>query len=115
MDKMKIVVTSAANTEFCRCQLCNKTIAELKNDIMIPSPEECYKNGNVPGKLVFKVANMNKETEELLITSAEKLKLSARAYHRVIRLARTIADIERSENVEKEHVLEALHYRPKIN
>ena len=44
----KIVTTYATEMEYCNCQFCNKTIAVFKNDIMIPSPEECYKNGNVP-------------------------------------------------------------------
>jgi hypothetical protein len=49
MDKVKIVVTSLNNDEnFCRCQFCNKTIAEFKNDEMIPSAQNCYNSGNVP-------------------------------------------------------------------
>jgi len=51
----------------------------------------------------------------LLNQSAERMKLSPRAYHRVIKLARTIADLEGSEVVESQHVLEALQYRPQIS
>ena len=47
--------------------------------------------------------------------SAERLGLSARAYHRVIKIARTIADLENSPNVEANHILEAIQYRPKVN
>lgn len=46
---------------------------------------------------------------------ATKLKLSPRSYHRVIKVARTIADLEEKENIEIKHILEALQYRPKIN
>ncbi len=49
----------------------------------------------------------------LLNQSAEKLALSGRAYHRVIKLARTIADLAGSETIESPHLLEALQYRPK--
>ncbi|MEK9182010.1 MAG: hypothetical protein AAB781_00265 [Patescibacteria group bacterium] len=49
----------------------------------------------------------------MLNKSAEKLDLSARAYHRVIKLARTIADLADSEEIETNHILEALQYRPK--
>ncbi len=56
---------------------------------------------------------LSEETKKLLNTTAEKLGLSARAYHRVIKLARTIADLAESENVTTQHVLEALQYRPK--
>ncbi len=51
--------------------------------------------------------------EELLNQTARKLALSPRSYHRVIKLARTIADLEDSELVEQNHILEALQYRPK--
>jgi magnesium chelatase family protein len=43
----------------------------------------------------------------------ESLKLSARGYHRVLRVARTIADLEASAGVESRHVAEALRYRPR--
>jgi magnesium chelatase family protein len=46
--------------------------------------------------------------------AALKLKLSARAYHRVIKLARTIADLAASEQISSRHLAEAMHYRPKI-
>ncbi|MFA6520154.1 MAG: YifB family Mg chelatase-like AAA ATPase [Candidatus Paceibacterota bacterium] len=55
------------------------------------------------------------EVRDLLDRSAENLSLSARAYHRVIKIARTIADLENSENVEANHILEAIQYRPKVN
>jgi hypothetical protein len=48
MDKRKIIATSLEHGIFCKCQFCEKTIAEFKNDIMIPSAEECYRSGNVP-------------------------------------------------------------------
>jgi len=49
----------------------------------------------------------------LLDKSARVLELSARSYHKTIKLARTIADLENSERVRSEHILEALQYRPK--
>ncbi len=55
------------------------------------------------------------EVKQLLNNSAERLALSARAYHRVIKIARTIADLENKENIEANHILEALQYRPKVN
>ena len=53
-----------------------------------------------------------KTKERLLLEKAmEKLKLSARAYHRILKLARTIADIENSRNIEAAHLSEAISYR----
>ena len=53
-----------------------------------------------------------KSNEKVVLEKAmEKLKLSARAYHRILKLARTIADIENSENIEMSHLSEAIGYR----
>ena len=60
-------------------------------------------------------AQLAPTVKQLLNDSAERLALSARAYHRVIKIARTIADLENSENVEANHILEAIQYRPKLN
>ncbi len=49
----------------------------------------------------------------ILNTAAQQLDLSPRAYHRVIKLARTIADLAGEKNITKNHLLEALQYRPK--
>jgi len=55
------------------------------------------------------------KVRDMLDDSAEHLGLSARAYHRVIKIARTIADLENSLEVGENHILEALQYRPKVN
>ncbi|VAW54805.1 AAA+ ATPase superfamily protein YifB/ComM, associated with DNA recombination [hydrothermal vent metagenome] len=53
-----------------------------------------------------------KEKEKILLDRAmDKLKLSARAYHRILKLARTIADIDSSQNIETPHLTEAISYR----
>jgi magnesium chelatase family protein len=54
------------------------------------------------------------EIKMMLDTIAEKLKLSARGYFKVLKIARTIADLERSENIKEKHLMEALQYRPNI-
>ena len=55
------------------------------------------------------------ETGGNLIKAAmSQLQLSARAYHRILKLARTIADLAGSEQIEAGHLAEALQYRPKI-
>jgi len=62
---------------------------------------------------IEKMIKLNKEVSTLLQSSTERLGLSARAYHRIIKLARTIADLENSDNIDKKHILEALQYRQK--
>ena len=47
----------------------------------------------------------------LLLRAVDGLRLSARGYHRVLRVARTLADLDGSSNVERRHIAEALSYR----
>jgi magnesium chelatase family protein len=51
----------------------------------------------------------------VLEKAGERLALSPRAFHRVIKVARTIADLENSEDILESHVLEALQYRERKN
>ena len=72
-------------------------------------------NSDMNVKELGTFAPLSPRVKQLLNDSAERLALSARAYHRVIKIARTIADLENSENVEANHILEAIQYRPKVN
>lgn len=71
-------------------------------------------NKNMSSDDVELHANVSEETKEILKMLAKQYTLSPRAYHRVIRLARTIADLRQSDQVEKADVLEAFQYRPKV-
>lgn len=59
--------------------------------------------------------SIDSNARETLHKSAHIMKLSPRAYHRVIKLARTIADLEHTETINEDHILEALQYRPRQN
>ncbi len=56
---------------------------------------------------------IDSEASVLLKESSERLNLSARSYHRIIKLSQTIADLDSSPNIKREHVLEAIQYRQK--
>lgn len=68
-------------------------------------------NAEADGEGLRAVTPLSSETQALLERAAEKLKLSARGYHRVLRVARTIADLALAANVERVHVAEALSFR----
>ena len=68
-------------------------------------------NADVEGNLLEEVATPDAEGRALLSRVAEKMGLSARGYHRVLRVARTIADLDMSETINKPHVAEALSFR----
>jgi magnesium chelatase family protein len=70
-------------------------------------------NSDMGAKDVAEYIELSPEARTLLHESAEVLKLSGRAYHRVQKLSRTIADLADSDMVKTEHILEALSYRPR--
>jgi len=63
---------------------------------------------------VRKFCQLQDEGKSLMRAAMTQLNLSARAYHRILKLARTIADLARSEEIQSAHLAEALQYRPKI-
>ncbi len=71
-------------------------------------------NSQLSGKLLEEVTKLDDDAQKLLINFAEQNKLSARAYHRTLRLARTIADLQNETNILKIHIAEALSYRRKF-
>lgn len=72
-------------------------------------------NSEMNVKDLSNIVDLKNEVRDLLDSSAESLGLSARAYHRVIKIARTIADLEGEIEINKNHILEAIQYRPKVN
>ena len=70
-------------------------------------------NSDMNVKELEKHVTFTDKVKEVLNNAAKKLDLSPRSYHRTIKLARTIADLDENANVEEKHILEALQYRPK--
>jgi magnesium chelatase family protein len=68
-------------------------------------------NAHVHGRWLDTHGGVDDSARELLATAANKLQLSARGYHRVLKVARTIADLDGDAGVLHRHVAEALHYR----
>ncbi|GEO80072.1 ATPase AAA [Pararhodospirillum oryzae] len=70
-------------------------------------------NSQAEGDALLRVATPDPAGAALLAEATERLRLSARAYHRVLRVARTLADLEGAPTVGRIHVAEALAYRPR--
>jgi magnesium chelatase family protein len=76
-----------------------------------PTETRVRTNAEVDGALLDEVATPDPEGRALLVRAAERLRLSARGYHRVLRVARTLADLEGAAIVGRRHVAEAHSYR----
>lgn len=70
-------------------------------------------NSEMSNKDIKEFCRLSDECISLLRLAVAKMNLSARSYHRTIKLARTIADLEESENIKVTHIAEALQYRPR--
>ncbi len=68
-------------------------------------------NAQMGNREIKQHANMNQEAEDILNQAAAQFHLSARAYHKLIKLARTIADLAKSEEINKRHINEAIQFR----
>ena len=76
-----------------------------------PADPPVRTNADADGGLLEDIAAPNEAGQRLLTQATEKMRLSARGYHRVLRVARTIADLEGAEGVARTHIAEALSYR----
>ncbi len=83
----------------------NIQLERFKNDRKI------YSNGQMKTKHIKKYCKLNSDALTILDSAMQKLCLSARAYTRILKLARTIADLDASEVIQSHHVSEAIQYR----
>ena len=68
-------------------------------------------NGNATSKDIDKIFKLSDDSKSFLLQAAKKIDLSARSYFKIIKVARTIADLESAANIEIPHLAEALQYR----
>jgi magnesium chelatase family protein len=76
-----------------------------------PEHRRVRTNAEADGALLDEIATPDADGKKLLLDAADRLRLSARGYHRVLRVARTLADLDASASVRRIHVAEALSYR----
>lgn len=72
---------------------------------------DIFSNSELTPKMTEKYCILNEECRKILELAFNKLGLSARAYSKILKVSRTIADLDKKENIGKEHLLEAIQYR----
>lgn len=77
----------------------------------LPEGKRIRTNAEADGRLLSDIAAPDADGQKILTLAVERLKLSGRGYHRVLRVARTLADLDGSEHVRKPHIAEAIAYR----
>lgn len=74
-----------------------------------------FYNSNLSSKQISKTIHLSTELKQFLDKAANQMNLSARSYFRVIKVARTIADIDKTDQISLKHLAEALQYRSNLN
>ncbi len=97
-DEIRIRIEAARQRQ-------RERFADLNNGVMT--------NTDMRVAEVRQFCELDDAGQQLIKAAMTQLQLSARAYHRILKLARTIADLAGEENIQSAHLAEALQYRPK--
>lgn len=115
-----IEVTPVSFDELSNRKVKNETSAIVRERVFIArefqkkrfeKTEGIFNNSMMPSNMVMEVCKVNQAGQNLLKTAMQRLNLSARAYDRILKVSRTIADLAQSEEILIEHLAEAIQYR----
>lgn len=90
-----------------------KERVDIARDIQIKRYKEfnIFSNAELTPNLIEEFCKLDEQSEKILQTAFERLGLSARAYTRILKVARTIADLDNARNIQSKHIAEAIQYR----
>jgi len=90
------------------------TIKAVRAKTLARHDNKLNHNSQLGARDIENTMTLTDDVQDLLKVSSQKLNLSPRSYHRLLKVSRTIADLEESEHIQLVHVLEALQYRVKV-
>ncbi|MEF3274009.1 MAG: YifB family Mg chelatase-like AAA ATPase [Chloroflexus sp.] len=89
------------------------TVARQRQDERLRGHPRCRSNADLGPAEIRAFCALDQASQTLLKSAVQRLNLSARSYHRILRLARTIADLDNAPQIVAKHVAEAIQYRPR--
>ncbi len=98
-------------SETIRTRVINARNIQEKRFKNLELSESIYSNAMMPPKVTKDICQLDQVSKTLLKTAIERLGLSSRAYDRILKVSRTIADLEGSDNIQAQHIAEAIQYR----
>ena len=102
---------STQKDEECSASIRERVVKARKIQARRYADEGILTNSELTSKLVKKYCQIDKASSELLKIAVVKYQLSGRRYDRILKIARTIADLDNSENIQQSHLMQALQYR----
>ena len=120
IDRIDInIETPAVKYSDLECSTPQETSAEIKKRVVAAhkiqikryKKENIYFNSQLNATQIKKYCVLGSEENKLLKVAFERMNLSARAYHKILKVARTIADLEGCKNINTKHLAEAIQYR----
>jgi len=117
---LHVEVTPVSYEELSKYEITSESSADIRERVLMARKiqekrfekyKELHCNALMPGKMVREVCQLDNAGTTLLETAMEKLQLSARAYDRILKVARTAADMDGSESIMIEHLAQAIQYR----
>jgi magnesium chelatase family protein len=96
-----------------KSELIRERVIKARNiqDARYEEAKGIHCNAQMTSRQLRKICRLDESGMALLKNAMEKLNLSARAYDRILKVARTIADLDNSKDIKPEHLAEAIHYR----
>jgi len=116
LDRIELQIEVTPNTqELLKQSAEGETSEQIKQRVTAARTRQQQRQGKINAALtaaeVEQYCQLSRQDQQLIAQAIEKLRLSARAYHRILKVARTIADLANQETIHSTHLMEALGYR----